>query len=86
MFVILTYDVNQKRVKKALTICRRYLVHVQRSVFEGYITEFKLQKLKRELKYKLDPKQDSVCIYRFESTAYTSKEILGKYTSIENII
>ena len=54
MFVILTYDVNQKRVKKALSVCRRYLIRVQRSVFEGHITEMKLKKLKRELWYKLD--------------------------------
>ena len=50
MFVVLTYDVNQKRVGKALKICRRYLVRVQRSVFEGRITEAQLNKLLRELK------------------------------------
>ncbi|NLK93498.1 MAG: CRISPR-associated endonuclease Cas2 [Bacteroidales bacterium] len=86
MFVILTYDVNQKRVRKALSVCRRYLVHVQRSVFEGHITESKLEKLKRELRYKLNPTQDSVCIYKFESTAFAAKEVLGKYDSIENVI
>lgn len=86
MFVILTYDVNQKRVKKALSVCRRYLIRVQRSVFEGHITEMKLKKLKRELWYKLDQKQDSVCIYKFESTAFASKEVLGKYDPIENVV
>ena len=49
MFVILTYDVNSKRVGKALKICRKYLSHVQRSVFEGNITEGKLRKLQKEL-------------------------------------
>ena len=46
MFVIVTYDVNVKRNNKVLKICRKYLVHVQKSVFEGNITEAKLRKLK----------------------------------------
>ena len=35
MFVILVYDVHVKRVNKMLKLVRRYLVHVQKSVFEG---------------------------------------------------
>ena len=38
MFVILTYDIGAKRVSKIMKICRKYLLHVQRSVFEGNIT------------------------------------------------
>lgn len=34
MYIILTYDVGSKRVEKVLKICRKYLVHVQKSVFE----------------------------------------------------
>ena len=48
MFVILSYDVNKKRVSKAMKICRKYLVHVHESVFEGTLTEAKLKNLKRE--------------------------------------
>ena len=50
MFVVLTYDVGVKRVSKVLKTCRKYMVHVQKSVFEGNISEAKLEKLKRELK------------------------------------
>lgn len=35
MFIILSYDINKKRVGKILKICRKYLVHVQKSVFEA---------------------------------------------------
>ena len=35
MFVVLVYDVKQERVGKVLKICRKYLTHVQNSVFEG---------------------------------------------------
>ena len=35
MYVILTYDVGAKRVSKVMKTCRKYMVHVQKSVFEG---------------------------------------------------
>ena len=35
MYVILTYDVGAKRVSKVMMTCRKYMVHVQKSVFEG---------------------------------------------------
>lgn len=70
MFVIVTYDVNVKRNNKVLKICRKYLVHVQKSVFEGNITEAKLRKLKSELKRTTKTDEDSVIIYRFDSLKY----------------
>ena len=66
MFVIVTYDVNVKRNNKVLKICRKYLIHVQKSVFEGNITEAKLRKLKSELKRTTKTDEDSVIIYRFD--------------------
>ncbi|HPT35853.1 MAG: CRISPR-associated endonuclease Cas2 [Bacillota bacterium] len=77
MFVILVYDVDQKRVAKVLKKCREYLFWVQNSVFEGELTEMKLRQLKRELKAIIDDEYDSVIIYKFESTRYSSREVLG---------
>jgi len=77
MFVILVYDVDQKRVAKVLKKCREYLFWVQNSVFEGELTEMKLRQLKRELKAIIDEEYDSVIIYRFESTRYSSREVMG---------
>ena len=48
MFVIMVYDVNQKRVAKVLKIARKYLNWVQNSVLEGEITDAKYEKLKVE--------------------------------------
>ena len=59
MFVILVYDVDQKRVAKVLKKCREYLFWVQNSVFEGELTEMKLGQLKRELKAIIDDGYDS---------------------------
>ncbi len=77
MFVILVYDVNQKRVGKVLKLCRRYLNWVQNSVLEGEITGSKLIKLKSELKKIIDEAEDSVIIYQFRSTRYSKREIMG---------
>jgi CRISPR-associated protein Cas2 len=77
MFVVLAYDVNQKRVGKVMKICRKYLVHVQKSVFEGSITEAKLEHLKNELQGMIDFDEDSICIYRIANANNLAKEQIG---------
>lgn len=42
MFVIVTYDVSQKRVTKVMKISRKYLNHIQNSVFEGMIMKSRI--------------------------------------------
>jgi CRISPR-associated protein Cas2 len=77
MFVILVYDANEKRVQKFLKVCRKYLVHVQRSVFEGELTEAQLRYLMHELKTVMDEKEDSVVIYKFRTKKYYERVSLG---------
>ena len=43
MYVLLVYDIKEKRVGKMLKLCRRYLNWIQNSVFEGEISEVKLK-------------------------------------------
>ncbi|SFB66474.1 CRISPR-associated endonuclease Cas2 [Butyrivibrio sp. YAB3001] len=86
MWVVLTYDVEAKKDRKALKICRRYLTHVQESVFEGDITEGKLNKLKIELQAVIDDKYDSVIIYEMNSSRTCRKESIGCYETADNII
>jgi len=77
MYVILVYDINVKRVGRALQICRRYLNWVQNSAFEGELTESKLRELKLRLKKLMDEKEDSVLIYRFHDQKHFEKEVMG---------
>jgi len=77
MKVILVYDINVKRVQKVLKICRKYLYWVQNSVFEGEITEAKLEKLKKELKNVINDEEDSIIIYKFKTSWYTDRELIG---------
>ncbi|MBC7197304.1 MAG: CRISPR-associated endonuclease Cas2 [Deferribacterales bacterium] len=77
MFVILYYDVNEKRCSKMLKICRKYLIHVQNSVFEGEITIANLEKLISELKKAMIDDEDSLVIYKFRSMNYSERLIFG---------
>ena len=49
MYVIVVYDVDEKRVKQYHKLLRQYLTWRQRSVFEGYLTKDKLKELKEKL-------------------------------------
>ena len=40
---------KKERVAKVCKVCRKYLIHEQKSVFEGMITQAKLQQLRTEL-------------------------------------
>lgn len=77
MYVILVYDFNEKRVNKALKICRKYLHWIQNSVFEGEITEAKLERLKIELKRIMNEEEDSVIIFSSQDNRWMDKEIIG---------
>ncbi|SNR89705.1 CRISPR-associated endonuclease Cas2 [Desulfurobacterium atlanticum] len=77
MFVILVYDAGEKRVQKFLKICRKYLVHVQNSVFEGEITEAVLKMLINELKTVINEDEDSVLVYKFRTKKYYERLSLG---------
>lgn len=79
MFVILYYDVNEKRVSKMLKLCRKYLLWVQNSVFEGEISEANLEKLKFEISRIISEDEgDGVVIYQFKKLLYSKREVLGK--------
>ena len=77
MYVVLTYDVGTKRVSKVMKTCRKYMVHVQKSVFEGNVTEAKLEKLKKDLQKILHTDEDSDCIYKADNLANLKKEQIG---------
>lgn len=77
MFLILVYDFGEKRVGKALKICRKYLNWVQNSVFEGEISNANFVKLKKELEFLMVDDEDSVILYTFRTQKYSKREILG---------
>ena len=79
MFVILVYDVQTKRVGRIRKIAKKYLSPVQKSVFEGYLTESRINALKYELRQSIDPQTDSILIYRSNGRYSLTKEQLGSF-------
>lgn len=87
MYVIAVYDVGKKRVAKMLKLCRRYLNWIQNSVFEGEISESKLEELKIEAKEIMDEDDDSFIVFKTRQEKWLDKEIVGKERStLDNII
>ena len=87
MYVLLVYDVEEKRVARALKLCRAYLHWVQNSVFEGELTEGKLKELLINVKKVIKKSKDSVLIYKFPSDKAFEKQIIGQEKApVETII
>ena len=77
MYVILVYDVGEKRVGKMLKLCRQYLNWIQNSVFEGEITSVKLKELLAKAKRLMDLDNDSIIIFKSRNIKWLDKEIIG---------
>jgi len=77
MYIILVYDIGEKRVTKMLKLCRRYLSWIQNSVFEGEITEVKLKQLKAEAN-SIMKEADSLIIFKSREARWLEKEVIGE--------
>lgn len=83
MYVILVYDINleekegQKVLRKVFKTCKKYLVHIQNSVFEGELLESQAIKLKSELDTYIRQDKDSVILFKSRSQRWLEKEFLG---------
>lgn len=87
MYIILVYDINEKRVTKMLKLCRRYLNWIQNSVFEGELTPAQLRELKFEAGQIMDKEVDSLIIFTSRNENWLEKEIVGKEkNNLDNII
>jgi len=77
VYIILVYDVHQKRVAKMLKLCRRYLNWIQNSVFEGAISELKLKELIFEARQIMDESYDSIIIFSSRNERWLDKQVIG---------
>lgn len=82
MYVVLVYDISknnngQKRWSHVFKICKKYLSHIQNSVFEGEITKVQLTKLQQELIPYIDKQEDSVIIFKSRQEKWLNKEFWG---------
>ena len=83
MYVILAYDINlenkdgQKVLRNVFKTCKKYLVHIQNSVFEGELLESQAIKLKAELDRYIRDDKDSVILFKSRNQRWLEKEFLG---------
>lgn len=82
MHIILVYDINteetSKNLNKIFKISKRYLNHIQNSVFEGNLTDAEFLRFKLEISKYIRNDCDSVIIFKNRNIRFMEKEILGK--------
>lgn len=90
MYVILVYDINledkegNRVLRNVFKICKKYLVHIQNSVFEGELLESQALKLKSELDEYIREKKDSVILFKSRNQRWMEKEFLGMIEDDKN--
>ena len=79
MFIIVAYDiVENKRRTKIMKTLKGYGFHVQKSVFECFLNERQLLRLKGIIGGLIDENEDSVRFYRLPEDLSAQVEILGQ--------
>ena len=89
MYMVLFYDIalasegtekakDVRVLRNVFKICKKYLSHIQNSVFEGELSEPQLIALKAELSKWLRKDKDSCIIFRGRNNVWMKKEFLTK--------
>lgn len=82
LYVILVYDIlsDEKGAyvsRNVFKTCKKYLTHIQKSVFEGNLTELNYMKLKVELEEFIRKDKDSLLVFKSRNERWLEKEYLG---------
>ena len=91
MYIVLVYDVSQeengaRRWSRIFKICKKYLTHIQNSVFEGELSKGQLAQLQKELKEYIDKELDSVNIFKSRQEKWLDKEFWGRKDDLTSFI
>ncbi len=83
MYIIAMYDINtetragRKRLRQIFKLMKKYLIHIQNSVFEGEITKAKFEELKLKTIEIMEEKIDSVIFFKSRDIKWMEKDICG---------
>lgn len=82
MYVILVYDIKsddggQKVLNRTFKTCKRYLSHIQNSVFEGELSESQIVKLQYELNDIIRVDKDSIILFKSRNEKWLEKDMWG---------
>ncbi|OXS24609.1 MAG: CRISPR-associated endonuclease Cas2 [Acetobacterium sp. MES1] len=83
MYVILVYDIcgddgGQRVLSKTFKICKKYLNHIQNSVFEGELSEPQIMNLRYELNEYVRKDIDSVILFKSRNERWLKKELWAR--------
>jgi CRISPR-associated protein Cas2 len=84
MYIIGVYDIctnekkGQTRLVKIMKVFRKYLHHIQKSVFEGELSEAKFNSLMLESKKIININEDYLIFYKIDNKKNCKRECLGK--------
>jgi len=76
VYVIAVYDVQADRTRLFLNYLRRFLIHVQNSVFEGEVTEGELERMRNGPEDLLEPGESTI-IYTVSAEDYVDRTVFG---------
>lgn len=81
MYVILVYDIrtvehHARVTSRVFKTCKKFLTHVQNSVFEGDLNKLQYLDLKTQLKNYLRENTDSCIIFKSNNENWLTKEFL----------
>ena len=82
MYVILVYDIKSddggaKVLNRTFKTCKKYLSHIQNSVFEGELSESQIVKLEYELNGIIRVNKDSIILFKSRNERWLEKDMWG---------
>jgi CRISPR-associated protein Cas2 len=77
VYVVIVYDVQADRTRILLKFLRRYLTHVQNSVFEGQVTEGDLERIRNGIEERLEPGESTI-VYELSSEKLLDRTVFGE--------
>ena len=82
MYIIAVYDIctegtGNLRLNKVFKLFKQYLIHVQKSVFEGNLSRAKYEISKRKVYKLINSNVDSVIFFVSREERWMTKEVLG---------
>lgn len=87
MYIILVYDIEVKRVGKMLKLCRQYLNWIQNSVFEGELSQVKLDELLYKARDIMKEEKDSIIVFKSRQEKWLEKMVIGQEkNNLDNIL
>ncbi len=81
MYVVVVYDTAVKRNARVLRTCRQFLHHVQRSVFEGHLSDAQLRRFHDRINQVIVSDYDHILVYTYPPGTTPHREVWGREES-----